>query len=143
MKYHLITLGCQMNLTDSERVISVLNEAGYTWTNNEEEAGLIGILACSVRQKAIDRVYSRIHKWNKWKQERPLLTFVSGCVLPADREKFLDRFDLLFSITELPELPEMIRGHGVVTPASARGVVPPASLEDPRRGYWEVEATYS
>src|SRR6056297_3056490 len=119
MKYHLITLGCQMNLSDSERVISVLDKAGYTWTDNEEEAGLIGILACSVRQKAIDRVYSRIHKWNKWKRERPLLTFVSGCILPADREKFLDRFDLLFTINELPKLPEMIRQYGVVTPFGA------------------------
>ncbi|MBW2998842.1 hypothetical protein KY321_04855, partial [Candidatus Woesearchaeota archaeon] len=41
MKYHLVTLGCQMNLSDSERVISVLDEAGYTWTDNEDEAGLI------------------------------------------------------------------------------------------------------
>ena len=52
MKYHLITLGCQMNLSDGERVTSVLDEAGYEWTDNENEAGLIGILACSVRQKA-------------------------------------------------------------------------------------------
>ncbi len=35
MKYHVITLGCQMNLSDSERVISVLDEAGYEWTDNE------------------------------------------------------------------------------------------------------------
>ena len=51
-------------MSDSERVISVLDEAGYEWTDNEEEAGLIGILACSVRQKAIDKVYSRIYKWS-------------------------------------------------------------------------------
>ncbi len=143
MKYFLMHLGCQMNQSDAERIRTVLEGMGIERTETEEEADILGMVSCSVRQKAIDRVYSRIHKWNKWKRERPLLTFVSGCVLPADREKFLDRFDLLFSITELPELPEMIRGHGVVTPASARGVVPPASLEDPRRGYWEVEPTYS
>jgi len=45
MKYHLITLGCQMNLSDSERVTAVLDQAGYTLTDNEEEAELIGILA--------------------------------------------------------------------------------------------------
>ena len=43
MKYHLLTLGCQMNLSDSERVTSVLDGAGYVWTDNEEEAGIIGI----------------------------------------------------------------------------------------------------
>ena len=61
-----------MNMSDSERVISVLDKAGYEWTDNEDEAGLIGILACSVRQKAIDKVYSRIHKWNKWKNNKNL-----------------------------------------------------------------------
>ena len=68
-----------MNLSDSERVISVLDEAGYEWTDKEEEAGLIGILACSVRQKAIDKVYSRIHKWNKWTQfEQPKTKVIDG-----------------------------------------------------------------
>jgi tRNA-2-methylthio-N6-dimethylallyladenosine synthase len=68
MKYHLITLGCQMNVSDSERVKTILEDKlGYQWTDDEQEAGLLGILACSVRQKAIDKVYSRIHAWNKQK----------------------------------------------------------------------------
>lgn len=116
MKYHLITLGCQMNLSDSERVVTVLNEMGMTRTENEEEASLLGIVACSVRQKAIDKVYSRIHKWNQRKAKKPLLTFVSGCILPADREKFLKLFDLVFPMSEVMNLPEMISQYGVVTP---------------------------
>lgn len=116
MKYHLITLGCQMNLSDSERVVTVLNEMGLTRTENEEEASLVGIVACSVRQKAIDKVYSRIYKWNQQKAKRPLLTFVSGCILPADREKFLKLFDLVFPMSEVANLPEMISQYGVVTP---------------------------
>ena len=88
MKYHVITLGCQMNLSDSERVISVLDEAGYTWTDNEEEAGLIGILACSVRQKAIDKVYSRIHKWNKWKNNKTSLHLFQVVFYPAIMKSF-------------------------------------------------------
>ena len=59
MKYHLITLGCQMNLSDSERVSSVLESMGYERTDNEEEASLLGMLACSVRQKPIDKVYQQ------------------------------------------------------------------------------------
>lgn len=117
VKYHIITLGCQMNLSDTERVRSVLDHMGYVWTEREEDAGLLGILACSVRQKAIDKVYTRIHKWNKWKNRKNLLTFVSGCMLPVDKEKFLKLFDLVFTMNELPELPYMIRQYGVVTPA--------------------------
>lgn len=118
MKYHIIHLGCQMNQSDTERIQAVIEAMGYKETPREEEAELLGIVACSVRQKAIDKVYSKIHQWNKWKNQRSLLTFVSGCILPADREKFLDRFDLLFSINELPDLPEMISQYGITTPFS-------------------------
>ena len=118
MKYHLITLGCQMNKSDSERTRTVIEGMGYRWTGEENEAGILGILACSVRQKSIDKVYTRISKWNRWKKDRSLLTFVSGCILPADREKFLKLFDLVFTMDELPDLPDMIRQYGVVTPAS-------------------------
>ncbi|MFP4432256.1 MAG: tRNA (N6-isopentenyl adenosine(37)-C2)-methylthiotransferase MiaB [Spirochaetaceae bacterium] len=146
MKYHLVQLGCQMNLSDSERIRTVLEELGFEATDREEEANLLGIVACSVRQKAIDKVYSRIHKWNSWKNSRNLFTFVSGCILPADREKFLDRFDLLFGINELPELPEMIRQFGVVTPLSdGRPVEPRATTSrpgDPATDYWRVRPTY-
>lgn len=105
-----------MNLSDSERVITVLNDMGMTRTDNEDEASLLGIVACSVRQKAIDKVYSRIHKWNQWKAKKPLLTFVSGCILAADKEKFLKLFDLVFPMSEVLALPEMIRQNGIVTP---------------------------
>ncbi len=118
MKYFLIQLGCQMNQSDGERIRTVIESLGYTAGESEEDADLLGIVACSVRQKAIDKVYSKIEKWNRQKNERNLLTFVSGCILPADREKFLDRFDLLFSINDLPQLPDMIRQYGVVTPVS-------------------------
>ena len=80
MFYHLVTLGCQMNKSDSERVQAVLESAGYEWTAEEDRAGILGILACSVRQKSIDKVYSRISGWNKQKNSRNLLTFISGCV---------------------------------------------------------------
>jgi tRNA-2-methylthio-N6-dimethylallyladenosine synthase len=140
LKYHLITLGCQMNLSDSERVISVLNENGYTWTDNEEEAGLIGILACSVRQKAIDKVYSRIYKWNKWKNNKNLVTFLSGCILPEDHEKFLKLFDITFQMKDLPALPEMISRYGVTTPAHLKPGIDPhnENIEE----FWNVKPSY-
>jgi tRNA-2-methylthio-N6-dimethylallyladenosine synthase len=137
MKYHLVTLGCQMNKSDSERVRTVIGEMGYDWTDQEEEANLLGILACSVRQKSIDKVYSRIARWNNWKYNRSLLTFVSGCILPADREKFLKLFDLVFTMAELPQLPDMIRQYGVVTQHA-----PVVKPREAIREFWMVRPTH-
>ncbi len=117
MKYHIVQLGCQMNISDGERTQKVLEGMGFESTDREEEASLLGVIACSVRQKGIDKVYSKIHKWNKWKNRKSLITFVSGCVLPADKEQFLKLFDLIFPMSELPSLPEMLHQYGVVTPA--------------------------
>ena len=141
MKYHLITLGCQMNLSDSERVTSVLDGAGYEYTDKEGEAGLIGILACSVRQKAIDKVYSRIHKWNTWKNKRNLLTFISGCILPSDHEKFLQLFDITFQMKDLPKLPQLISQYGINTPNHLKIGIDPHNTNI--NEFWDVKPAYS
>jgi len=109
-----------MNLSDTERVRTVLNGMGFVETDKETEATILGIIACSVRQKGIDKVYGRIEKWNAMKNRQSVITFVSGCILPADRLRFLKLFDLVFPMNELPNLPEMIRQYGIVTPASLR-----------------------
>ncbi len=122
MKYHIVQLGCQMNISDGERVQRVLEQLGFEPTEYEEEASLLGVIACSVRQKGIDKVYSKMQKWDRWRKKKNLLTFVTGCVLPADREKFLKQFDLVFPMSELPEFPEMIRQYGIVTPAGIQSL---------------------
>jgi len=160
MRYHLVTIGCQMNKSDSERVHTVIRGMGYAWTDDEADADLVGVLACSVRQKAIDRVYTRIHRWNQLKDSRNLLTFVTGCVLPADRVKFLKLFDFVFTMNELPDFPQMVQQYGVTTPMAggpprpappvAEGIVTVDSLtrgngKASRRpvmdGLWQIEAT--
>lgn len=141
MKYHLVSLGCQMNASDGERVRSVIENMGYQWTDKEEEANLIGILACSVRQKAIDKVYSKIHKWNLWKNKRNLLTFVSGCILPSDLDKFLKLFDLVFQMKDLPKLPETIQQYGVTT-----GIGLQAGFDVQNKNiskFWNVKPNYT
>lgn len=138
MLYHLVTFGCQMNLSDGERAKKVIESMGYRWTDNEEEAQLLGILSCSVRQKAIDKVYNRIHVWNKRKNTRNLVTFVSGCVLEADREKFLKLFDLVFPTEEMPDLPDMIARYGVVTPMSRHNPEDAAGIYQ----FWKIDPTY-
>ena len=142
MKYHLITLGCQMNISDSERVSSVLENMGYIPTENEEEASLLGMLACSVRQKPIDKVYNKIAQWNKWKNKRNLITFVSGCILPADKEKFLKSFDLIFPMSELALFPDMIREYGVVTPAGLKMPQPLMPKNEHIAEMWHIRPKY-
>ena len=125
MKYKLISLGCQMNFSDTERISAVLEKEGFSETSSDHEADILGVIACSVRQKAIDRIYSQIHEWNKWKDQKSLITFVSGCILPEDEKKFLKLFDLVFRIDDLPRLPEFIRSSGVVTPFAVNSSLTP------------------
>jgi len=152
MKYFIQNLGCQMNQADSERIQSVFGQMGLERTDDEAEARVLGMVACSVRQKAIDKVYSKIHEWNERKEHQNLVTFVSGCILPADEEKFQKRFDLVFSISDLPKVPDLFRQYGVVTPLSQfTGSVqaPPAPTLRDRLGmstlepFWKVTPSYS
>lgn len=111
MKYHLVTLGCQMNISDSGRVKTYIEKLGYESTDNPHEADLLGVIACSVRQKAIDKVYNLIAIWNRQKASRPLTTFLTGCILPDDREKFLKTFDMVFDMRDLTKFAEMLAKH--------------------------------
>jgi tRNA-2-methylthio-N6-dimethylallyladenosine synthase len=132
-----------MNLSDGERVRTILDEAGYIWTDDENQATVLGVIACSVRQKAIDKVYSRISKWNKRKNKENLITFISGCILPADKVKFLDLFDIIFQMSEIGSVPEMIRTYGV---NSAVAHNPSASHKDDPEymdKFWNIAPTYA
>jgi len=143
MKYHLIILGCQMNLTDGERVKTVIEDMGYTHTDNEKEADLLGVVACSVRQKPIDKVYNKIGIWNRWKDHRNIITFVSGCVLPKDKAHFLKSFDLVFTMSELNQFPEMIQGYGVVTPMSLKKRAIKMPQNENIKLFWDTKPKYS
>lgn len=135
MLYHLIHLGCQMNISDAERIRNVLETSGFSETEKEEDADILGIVSCSVRQPAINKVYSMIHKWNKWKNKRSLLTFVTGCILPDDKKKFLKRFDFVFSIEEIEDFPTMISDYGIVTSKNA--------YSGNIHSFWEINPKYS
>ena len=128
-------MGCQMNRSDTERVRTVLHGMGFTETDKEEEANILGVIACSVRQKGIDKVYSRILKWNEMKQTHNCITFVSGCILPADRERFVKLFDLVFTMNELPDLPDMIQQYGAFHTPINRNVNPSANMDR----FWVID----
>ena len=60
MKYHVIVFGCQMNISDAERVSAVLESMKYKKTSNINEADLIMVVMCSVRQSAVDRIFGLV-----------------------------------------------------------------------------------
>ncbi len=87
-----------MNHSDSERISAVLQQQGHKLANNIEQADLIVINACSVRQSAIDRVYSKIYKIQQLKtKNHKLKTILAGCVLEADRKKLKDKISEFWS----------------------------------------------
>jgi len=109
MKYHLITFGCQMNKSDSERIATILENIGYKETSKINEADLIIVNMCSVRQKAVDRVYGMIKNFNRIKKQNPNLKIIlTGCVLLKDKNKLKEKFDLIFDIRDLPKLAKFL-----------------------------------
>ena len=133
-KYHLVTYGCQMNKSDSERIASILAGVGFEPTEAEGDADLILINTCSVRQTAEDRVYGQVRGWNALKEKKPeLIIGVTGCMPGRDRDgtlrKKLPIVDLYFPIADLPQLPrwivelrpELVSGGAGSLPAGRQG----------------------
>ena len=109
MKYYIITYGCQMNCSDSERIATVLESNGYKKASNIEKADLIVINMCSVRQSAVDRVFGLSPKLIKLKTlNSKLITILTGCILKKDRRKFVKYFDLVLNIRDLPKWPKIL-----------------------------------
>ncbi len=109
MHYFIITYGCQMNKSDSERIAAVLENIGIKSALNINRADLIVVNMCSVRQSAVDRVYGLIPKFDKLKKKKSgLKTLLTGCILAQDKKKLKGKFDLIFNIKELPNLSKLL-----------------------------------
>lgn len=82
MKYHIWTAGCQMNVADSQRVASELEKLGYSPTRSADEADVIVLNTCVVRQSAEDRAYGRLSSLRPLKENRPdLVINLMGCMV--------------------------------------------------------------
>src|SRR4030042_5622060 len=104
-KYFLITYGCQMNVADSERIASDLEKKGYRPARNMNEADLVLVNMCSVRQPAVNRVFSQAQKINELKKKgKKIESILTGCILPKDRKKFLGKFDKILHFENLLEI---------------------------------------
>jgi tRNA-2-methylthio-N6-dimethylallyladenosine synthase len=114
-KLYIKTFGCQMNEYDSAKMTDVLLEShGLTPTDIPEEADVLLLNTCSVREKAQEKVFSQLGRWREWKDEHPgLIIGVGGCVASQEGEAILERapyVDLVFGPQTLHRLPELIEG---------------------------------
>src|SRR5213593_2994656 len=82
-KLHLITYGCQMNEYDSERVAGLLRERSWELTSDEAAADVILVNTCAIREKAEEKVFSKLGELKRLKAHRPALVIgVMGCMAP-------------------------------------------------------------
>jgi tRNA-2-methylthio-N6-dimethylallyladenosine synthase len=112
--FYIESYGCQMNFSDSEIVGSILAEAGFAATRNMEEADLILINTCSIREKAEETVRKRLRVFDKVKTQRPgTLVGVLGCMAERLKSKFLEEeqlVDLVVGPDAYRDLPTLVAG---------------------------------
>jgi tRNA-2-methylthio-N6-dimethylallyladenosine synthase len=115
MKYLIETFGCQMNRHDSERMAGLLEQAGYARTDDDRDADVIVINTCSVREKAEEKLYTRLGEIRVLADEtgtRPIVA-VAGCVAQQEGEKLLSKtngqmIDVLVGTQSLKRLPLLL-----------------------------------
>ncbi len=115
-KLYIKTWGCQMNVYDSRRMADILSPLGYQATEAPEDADMVILNTCHIREKATDKVFSEIGRLRDIKEDRAAegkktLIAVAGCVAQAEGEFIMERakaVDLVFGPQAYHELPEMI-----------------------------------
>ena len=91
-RYHITTFGCQMNKADSERMAGILENMGFEFSEDPNEASLILYNTCTIRDNAEQRVYSNLGRQAHRKRKEPDLTLiVAGCVAQQEGEALLRR----------------------------------------------------
>jgi len=114
-KVFIKTHGCQMNEYDSAKMLDMLSygKEDFIQTNNQEEADLLVLNTCSIREKAQERVFHQIGRWKKLKDNNPNLKIaIGGCVASQEGESLSKRapaVDIVFGPQTLHRLPSMYR----------------------------------
>ena len=113
LKLYIKTMGCQMNEYDSEKMADVLRDShGYELTASPEDADLLLVNTCAIREKAQEKVFSELGRWRAWKEKRPeIMIGVGGCVASLEGEGISKRapfVDMVFGPQTLHRLPQMV-----------------------------------
>ena len=116
-KLYIKTFGCQMNEYDSDKISDVLAEShNLELTTNPEEADVLLLNTCSIREKAQEKVFSQLGRWKTWKQHKPdLVIGVGGCVASQEGDSIQKRapyVDMVFGPQTIHRLPQMLNSVG-------------------------------
>ncbi len=109
--FYIETFGCQMNVHDSEKVAGVLMARGYRPVSNPDEAEIIFYNTCSIREKAAQKVFSRLGSFRKNREGRNKVFGVLGCVAQQEAENIFERaphVSLVCGSASYPRLPELL-----------------------------------
>ena len=115
-KIYIDTLGCQMNKSDTERILGMLSHFNWERCENEDEADLFLVNTCAIRQLSVDKAYSRLGNWGRIKKEKKqqgktVKIGICGCVAQLEKEKIFKKFpyvDLIFGTRNIFELPKLL-----------------------------------
>lgn len=112
-KVYIETMGCQMNKSDTERMLGMLSYLGYEETKEPQNADLLMVNTCSIRQLSEDKAFSQLGVWGKWKQNKPELKIgITGCVAQQKANKVFARapyVDFVLGTHKIYSLPEVIK----------------------------------
>ena len=111
MKYHIQTWGCQMNDHDGEKLSGLLSAEGFEAVPEAGDADLVLLNTCSIREKAVHKVYSELGRLREEKQRRPLLVGVTGCLAQQEQEALFKRaphIDFVLGTMALRQLPRLV-----------------------------------
>ncbi len=132
--FHIITYGCQMNKCDSEVLTSILEEHGYSHINSFQDADILLLNTCSVRDTAERKVLGRLERLKQVKEKRPeMILGVCGCMAQSWESDLLKRFpyiDIILGTSRLTELPNLI-SQRLQSQCTAIDVLETPNQEDP------------
>jgi tRNA-2-methylthio-N6-dimethylallyladenosine synthase len=111
LKYIVLTMGCQLNENDSEKIAGMIEQMGYSLTNKIEEANLIVFNTCCVRENAEDKLFGKLGEVKKYKEKNNTIIAIGGCMMQEKHiveklKRSYPFFDIVFGTHTLHKFPE-------------------------------------
>lgn len=113
LKYYILTMGCQLNENDSEKICGILENMSYSKTEKPEDAAIIVFNTCCVRENAEEKLFGKLGEVKRYKEENGTIIAIGGCMMQEQHivekiKKSYPYFDIIFGTHTLYKLPEDI-----------------------------------
>ena len=111
LKYTILTMGCQLNENDSEKLCGMMEKMGYTKTENQQEANVALFNTCCVRENAEDKLFGKLGELKRLKEQKGIIIAIGGCMMQEKHitDKIKESYpfvDILFGTHTLHKFPE-------------------------------------